>query len=430
MKPPLFKALGDTYAFHWIDAQIDLVMDRLHESRGGDLTAEVEVRCHRDETNQLLHHARLNLISTRSRQEIIRSLAGRIPESEFQWSDALEQACFKAIQRWREGDPVVDLRCVQLRTGSRFLLEPYIEYAGPTVLFADGGVGKSLFGMAIAVSIASGVPTVGNAPADVRPALYLDWEADDDTHARRMRAICAGMNVDVTEARVHYRRQYASLAEAAPHIRKQIAELGIGFVVIDSLGAARGGEPESADSTIRLFNAARSLMVPWLGIDHIGKADAATGQAAAKPFGSIYTHHLSRLTWAGEKVEDFGNGHLIIALSNQKVNNGRPLGRRGYDVEFREDADQNPTLISYRSKSVQDIPGMFARQGQPQQIAEVLRANNRSMLVEDIERALEASGSDMTRDQIRVCLNKHKSLFVVVPDGGRATLWGLRAEGH
>ena len=424
MKAPLRTFLGDTYKFRWADEQVDLLMERLHESKSGDLTAEIEVRCSRDVPNALMHHARLNLISTRSRADVIKALANRVPEHEIDWSAAIEYVCHLAIKQWREGDPIIDLRLVQPREGTRFLLDPYVEHAGATVLFADGGVGKSMFGLSIGAAIASGRQIVGAAPEQPCPVLYLDWESDPETHADRLRAICDGAGIDVSDTPIFYRRQSASLAEAAPHIRRVVAEQLIGFVIVDSLGAARGGEPESADSTIRLFNAARTLGVPWLGIDHVTKNG---GDGQPKPFGSVYTHNLARLTWGMEKVEDFGNGHVIVALTNHKTNNGRPLGRRGYDIEFREDANGRPQMVRYQSKDTREIPQLFGRMKQPQQIAEVLRANRKAMFVDDIQRALEADGVVIKAEQIRVLLNQNKGMFVGMAENGK-TKWGLLAR--
>ena len=427
MNPPVKRFTGDLYAFHWPDEQVDMVLDRLHESRTGDLTAEVEVRCSRDTPKALLHHARVNLISTRSRADLIKALSNRIPEREIDWSAAVEQACHYSLAQWREGEPFIDLRDVPPGEGTRFLLEPYVEHAGATVLFADGGTGKSLFGLAIAVAIASGAPVLGVRSEAVCRVAYLDWESDAETHADRRRAICAGVGISDREAPVYYRRQAASMAESAPHIRRFIAENQIGFAVIDSLGMARGGEPESADSTIRLFNAARTLGIPWLGVDHVTKNG---GEGQTRPFGSIYTHNSARLTWGLEKVEDAGNGKLILATTNHKTNNGKSLGRRGYDTEIREDERGRMTFASYASKDIRDIPGFFDRLGQPQQIAEVLKRNGKATAA-DIQRALEADGVVITAATIKTVLNRKRgSLFVDVGQRGAETLWGLLSRDH
>lgn len=423
MNPPLVKYSPDTYAFRWLEEKVDITLDRIHEARSGILTAEIEVRCSRDIDNALVHHAQMNLVSTQTRTSVVRALDARTPDID--WGAALEMVCHLALRQWREGEPVLDLRCVSPREGSRFLLPPFVEYGGPTILFAEGGTGKSLFGLAIAASIASGEQLLGIAPTRREAALYLDWESDAETHADRLRALCMGQGIAPSLPAVHYRRQAASLAESAPHIRKVIAEKQIGFVIIDSMGAARGGEPESADSTIRLFNAARSLGVPWMGIDHVTKNG---GDVQTKPFGSIYTVNLARLTWRLEQVEEAGNGRVLIAASNHKANNGRLEKRRGYEVEFRSDDDGRPIYVAYQDRDTRDMPGMLPKLPQPLQVTEILRANNGAMPIEDIQRCLEAEGITTQRDTLRMTLNRHKDRFV--PTGeGKAIRWGLRLNG-
>lgn len=425
MKAPEVDFLGDTYVFRWPPDGVELSMERLHEARGGELTAEVTVMSGRDDVSGLLHHARLNLVSTTARQAIVKSLGQRIPDETVDWGGALELACHIAIKRWRDGDPVIDLRRVPARCGSRFLLEPFIEVDGPTILFADGGTGKSMFAMAIGVSIATGLTVFDRPPQTASPVLYLDWEADANTHAERLTSICRGLNIERDIAPIYYRRQFASLAEAAPTIRRHIAELHAGFVIVDSMGAARGGEPESADNTIRLFNAARSLGVPWLGVDHVTKNGSVDGSQPTKPFGSVFTHNLARITWGMERVEDFGDGRMTLVLTNHKTNNGRPVRRHGYEVAFVSKDDQ-PYSVRYVDADVRSMPGMFERLSLPQQIADVLSRMNKPISVADILRCLTADGVTTKVEHIRTSLNRSKGRFVQVPQSD-PPLWGLRS---
>jgi hypothetical protein len=142
-------------------------------------------------------------------------------------------------------------------------------------------------------------------------------------------------------ASVHYRRQTASLEAAAPEIRREAERLGAGMMVVDSLGAARGGEPESADLTIRTFNAARAIGRPWLAVDHVTKA---AGNDSTRPFGSTYSHNLARMTWSMDKAQEEGAEQSTLALVNRKRNNGRPLPRMG--LQMRVESDEDGSLFA------------------------------------------------------------------------------------
>jgi hypothetical protein len=409
---------ADRYRFVWDDAKVQVDLEGLHDSRDG-LTGEIEIDVTDGPTRGHLHHARFNLSSTQARTTLAKALAPR--RSDCDWQGMLEQVCHLALTRHREGDPMIDLRTVDTSARPRFVLDPFLEAGGPTILFADGGSGKTTLAKAMAVSLSTGLPILGATPHRVHKVAILDWETDAEAHAVGLRAICAGIGIEPPV--MYYQRMAASLAESALVLRRKFADLGISYVIIDSLGAARGGEPESADTTIRLFSAARTLGVPWLGIDHVTKS----GTDKTRPFGSTYTHNLARLTWSAEKVQGEDSPRLTVSLTNHKANNGRPARRRGFHIDFVEDHGQ-PTSITFTACNVRDVVATTGKPSQRDQVYAVLKANNGGMLLRDIQGALEAEGIVLTDTVLRAVLNRHKTLFVSVGGTGTATKWGLLAH--
>ena len=245
------------YAYEELDVEVRL--ERFHEDRYGGISAEVAVSAMREPNPGLLHRGRVNLLGSGSRRTFLSGLSSRINgfHNDIDFGAILEQIAAKSVDRYREGEPTVDLREVESDRRPPFILRPFVERSGASLIFADGGSGKSIFAMAIAVSVASGVAVVGEPSGEPQPVLYLDWESDQYAHTERLRAICAASGIPVPP--IHYRRQVSSLSESVNTIRKEVATKGVGLVIVDSLGAARGDEPESAAVTIRLFTAARSL---------------------------------------------------------------------------------------------------------------------------------------------------------------------------
>ncbi len=349
-------------------------------------------------------------MSTQARKTLCGALAQRDPELD--WGAIVEAMCFLARGRYRTGDPAIDMRLMDAAEGPRWLLEPFVERGGPTVLFADGGTGKSLIGLAMAVSIASGHPVLGQPIGEPRAVLYLDFETDPHTLEEHYSAILAGAGITARPP-LYYRRQIASLAESAATIRREVAKLGIGFVVVDSLGAARGGEPESADTTIRLFNAARSLGVPWLGLDHVTKAN---GNNATRPFGSAFTHNLARLTWGADKAQDEGASTTTIALKNHKRNNGRLLPGRAYTVAFESSVDDRLRAVRFRVADLASVPEFAGRlplkrqilhelTGGPVAIADVAEAIGKDIRIVSARIGeLEKAGKIVRHEDKRVAL--------------------------
>jgi AAA domain-containing protein len=347
---PELDVVGDVYRLTW-PCGIEAELDRFSEHDDA-LSAEVTIRSSRPPRPGLLHTARFNLMSTQARKTLASALRER--DDEIDWGALIEGMCFVVRERYRNGEPAVDLRDDIERPAQRWLVEPFVEHEGATVLFADGGTGKSFIALAIAISASSEGSVIGKRHADPRPVLYLDWETSRVTAQERLDAILAGAGIRERPP-IFYRRMSASLVEAAANLRREVAERGVGLVVVDALGAARAGEPESADITIRLFNAARSLGVPWLGVDHVTKAN---GNDSTRPFGSTYTHNLARLTWSADKAQEEGEDTLVVALTNRKRNNGRLLPRRGYRLEFVNASRDELKIVRFHSADLTGVPGL------------------------------------------------------------------------
>lgn len=420
--------LADTYRFTYVAEGVDIILDRFIEERDG-LKAELLVTTNREPAAGLLRQGKINLSSPQSKATAVKALKMRATTGfldDVDFDGIIEQICYRSLARWREGDPFVNLRTVDFQSRSRWLLEPFVEFGGPTVLFAKGGSGKSMFALAIAVSIATGQPLLGMAPTQVCPVLYLDWEADEFTHAERLAAICDGYGIAVPD--LLYRRGVASLAEGAPSLRRNVAANNIGCVVFDSVGAARGGDPASAELTIKLFTAVRSFGIPALGIDHITK-DANSPKE--NPFGSVYTTNMARITWRMETIQAEGSDEAAISLTNMKVNNGRPAKRRGYRAFYESDQDDRLISARWELADLRTLPEFTSTLSQRDQIIAVLQGQGRAMHPNEIVAALSVQHNiEMEENTVRAVLSagakdSPRAKAVFVRDAGAKGLWGL-----
>lgn len=344
---PTLSVHGDLYRLVY-PCQIVVEADRITEHRD-TLTAEFTVYSNRQPSPGLLHSAQLNIMSTQTRRSLVSTLAEREPDLD--WGAVVEAACFLVRETYRNGEPTIDMRTYTPSGRSRWLVEPFLEHGGPTVLFGDGDVGKSFVAIAIAVTAATGVPVLGQVAGESVPVLYSDHENDADTFHERLSAVCAGAGIRELP-RVFYRRAIASLRESASALRREIADLGIGMVVIDSLGMASGGDPQAPDVAIGLFAAIRSLEVPTLAIDHVAK----NATDVSKAFGSVYKHNGPRITWRQDKSQEEGAAELVVALVNHKRNNGVKLARRGYRVQFESENDRLRSVRFCLADLARDYP--------------------------------------------------------------------------
>ena len=394
----------DSYRFSWKEEQVDIIADRLHQEKDG-LKCELTVSTSRAPAAGLLRQGNFNVSSPVTRSQWEKALDQRLPEVD--WYGAMEQLCALSLKRWRDGEPVQDLATVQGRSGVPFLLPPFVVEGATTVLFAEGGTGKSLLALAMGVSIATGIDILDSTATRLGPVLYLDWEWDAESHAERLKAICAGVDIAPPTNLIHYRHEVAPIWEAAPAIRRIVAELGIVFVVIDSLGFARGGEPESADLTLKTFAALRTFGVPILCLDHVAK-NAADKRYS---FGSVYTTNAARMTWRADAVKTEGESRIKIGMSNQKAN-GRFQKPRGFQIDMEIDTDDKLLSAIFTPTDIRDVPGLSKALPLADHIEAILLANRGHMDIEGILQCLDAEGANTTKESVRVTLYRHSTRFV------------------
>lgn len=335
---PEFVPSDYEYRLYWPDFGVRILLDRFYEAKG-ELNCEMVI----DQVVEVggngpaarMHGPRkINLISDRTLNILGNQLVKRL---NVDWDAMFGQMVALSIRQYRDGSPLVDLAEVDLSDESpRFLLPPFIDQHGVTVLVADGGTGKSMTALGMAIAVAAGERVFGEEPTVQQPVVYLDWEADEATHAERLLAICRGARIEPPKGAIYYQKMVSSLAEAVPGLRKRLMDIGAALVVVDSIGMARGGAPESAEETIKLFRALRSLDLPVLAIDHISKESKKNDpSSAADPIGSVYTRNSARLVWSMEGRQIEGRDETVIIFRNSKANFGRKERQRAYRYEFK-----------------------------------------------------------------------------------------------
>lgn len=408
MNPATATYLPDTYRFSWPEEGVEILVDRIMEVKT-DLHCEMTVRTALPFPG-LLRQAKINLSSTRTRSEWVRALTERGVEVD--WYAAIEQACTLAIRHWREGSPFIDLSLVEPSEDDAYLLRPYIVEGAASGIFADGGTGKSLWALAAALSVATGQPVIGPTPSRVCPVLYLDWEWDEDAHAERLQALCRGVGIETpTPGLIWYRREQASINETAPSIRRFIIEQRIGLVIIDSLGFARGGEPESAELTIKTFTSFRTFGVPVLFVDHVSKH--ATDKQHS--FGSVYTRNSARLMWRMD-ADDQEGATKRIGLINTKWNRRYQKPRGLMLITESDPADRlasvifedcDPPLATIRAGGLKDAA------------AAILRQNTEGLSIDDLRMVMEAEGVKTTKNVLAATLSKKSNREIFYPREGK-----------
>ncbi len=281
--------------------------------------------------------------------DIIDRMTDRYPQ--FAWEDMFQEAkLFTLRSIEHQLKPVSLLERVGDNDGPPFLTRPYLAGNGLTILYGDGGTGKSNLALTLALEIASGTRIVSTyVPHQPQNVLYIDYEDAHDTHVDRVLAIASAHSIpEPNVVRIHRTSLMDILAVHTKELVKYVADNEIGFVVLDSLGMACGGDITASEPVIRMGQAIRTLGVPTLGIHHNNKAGL--------PYGSVYIRNMARLMWQAQpRQSPLGDPYDYIYLENDKANNVRRQPVQYLKVKFTNYEDKL-TEIRFEPTDVHGFP--------------------------------------------------------------------------
>ncbi|HEX3034360.1 MAG TPA: AAA family ATPase [Thermodesulfobacteriota bacterium] len=221
-----------------------------------------------------------------------------------------------------------------------WVLEKCIPIRYPTTLYGSGGLVKSYLAQYFAVLTSLGNQTfLGyQFPKDPIKTLYLDWELDMGLMKLRGESIAKGLDLPGIPKGLLYYQPAKSLNKLLPDIQPILEGEGIGFLIIDSLGASMT-DPDRVTGILELFNSLKRLDVAVLVIDHQSKLQFKDNYDTKTPYGSIYKENLSRSVFQMSVLEK-GLGQSTYMLRHKKTNFGENVGDLVFDVRFREDTVQ------------------------------------------------------------------------------------------
>jgi hypothetical protein len=192
------------------------------------------------------------------------------------------------------------------------IVGPLIAGEGVTVLFGDGGTGKSAIGLAACIAKATGMEVIAGLPVrgGQAPALFLDWEHHTRATVRRKAAMYPG------RCAVLYYAPTRCFTDEFDRIDTLVRAEGVGLVVADSIIPALPGRtsPKDAEAAAAFCNPANALQVPMLALGHVTHEQSAD---PTMPFGSRFFHNLARMTWSAKREPDEGH---VVRLVNRKAN--------------------------------------------------------------------------------------------------------------
>ena len=403
---PDLKRLGEDYLLTWPEYQIIMTFHGVYEDKTG-----VHAECTVASTGALgsLLWERVNLTSGTTRQQASKRLTERYGGTGAPpWDDMMLQAAHLVVAAFRDGEPFIKVGQREVREAPRYRIDGMVPESQVTVLFGDGGTGKSYLALAMALAVYGGGDFLGR-PATVGQVLYLDWETSADEIDQRIKALTL---FDPVTPSIGYRRMIRPLADEASRIRQEVDREGYQFVVVDSIGAAVGADPNNAQDVIRCFGAMRALGTTCLAIDHVAKADSE-----GKPYGSAYKYNYARSAWETRKEQLADENTITVALLHRKANNGRLQQPLGIRIEFSGEDEQSAVAVSPTDLRQ---TGLVATLGVPNRILDEL---SRGMLTAE---ALAERLPDINHNTLKVTLSRMFKRGELINAHGQ---WGKAAKG-
>lgn len=419
--PPLFSERAGQLIYTWEKPGVSITLEQVSFNKTG-LHSLISIRSALEGGRKVHGPVKYDLLSTTGRETLIKYLKNRW---EVNWPEILESLTDLVKARLDLGDAPVNLLEYMNRPASKWALWPLILDDQPTIVFGNGGTGKSLLALAAMLTLETEYPYLpGLEPAAGHHGLYLDWEASSYEHGERLNGLLTGLPSKQTLAHQTVEVLHLScagvMANMVTQIKRQVDDRGVTFLIIDSAGLACGYEPEKSEMALGFFGALREIGLPALIIAHQTKGDSR-----GMPFGSIYWHNAARSTWEVKKYQAPGDHILQVGLFHRKSNVGgliRPLG-----FSFKFDSRSTPFMetnkgIGIERVDVLDVPELAESSHTVDRIAGALRGG--AMTVKEIH---ETTG--IKEDTIRKTLDRHQGKrFIEAGTNLGVIKWGLGYE--
>jgi len=364
-----------------------------------------------------------DMTSMSKRREAIDALRKAVLQADY-WHSVIDLACRIAIKAQDDPGDFVELGSVKYDPAAReWLVEGFLPKRQPSIIYADGGTGKSMVALATAMSVAANIPIIDgiSLPSDTGGVLYLDWETDEIELHERMLSITRGLKNDLVpeDFPITYMRCTAPLEALEGKVKQWVDANAGAFVVIDSLIPALDGDANDSETARRFMNTLRSLNCTSLILSHTSKE--------GRLFGSSFWWNLARNVWELKKEQAVGDNYTDLGFVHQKSNNSHKQKTIGVRMKI-EDGETSFTKID-----VLDTRGAIAASvGVKTRIASLLRGSG-ALTVDEIVQELRTADNPITKQAVSMALSRNMydkktntGMFVtIIPVGTNQKKYGL-----
>jgi len=343
LKPQIEEQI-DGYLFRWDDISIKAQRVNLH--RDGKITGDITIQTtHKDYSPILMPSTQINFSAEQTRTRLIKNLNEKF--AQFDWAIIIDELAHYVQQFARQGEPIKELWTYEDVQPPEYLLEPILFKGLPTVIFGEKGAHKSILSLVFYTCLI--LPWHDNplgikVPARSVKPLILDWESEANIVQYQAKKLQEGMGLPSFP--IYYRRCILPLAADIEQIVQHKNEIGAQVVILDSLGAAAGGDLKAAETAMNFYTALRKLKTTALIIGQTSKDEESKRKSI---FGSVYFTYYSRSIWELCKAEPVSDNDVNIALFHKWANLTalqKPIGFTFHYNQNKTEIERTPVNIS------------------------------------------------------------------------------------
>jgi len=248
-------------------------------------------------------------------------------------------------------------------TPINWLLKDAIPFGFPTIIYGDGGLGKSYLGLYLGTLAALGSQTFLGLEFHSEPinVLYADWELNKDEVSDRARKISCGLGLTKPPSNLFYIPVSQGLRKYLPQLRAIVNRERIRLLIIDSLGSSSVDADKFLD-VVQVMNEIKNLGIASVLLDHQSKMQSQDTYDRKSPYGSVYKFNLARSVFqlSSAQYGNINNGdHSPRKLRHTKTNFGRKLDDLFFNIIFDEYKVIFCSMESSEKKDLKIIQGVM-----------------------------------------------------------------------
>jgi len=410
MKPQITEIIGG-YFFEWPEVAITAKASRIHVHQDGHISGMLQIT-HSNGTKsvRLLPTSQFNFSSEVTRTKQANNLKRKVPNLEVEWLDIFDGLGEFIQERELSGTPSIATDTETEYSAPPLLIDPLIYQGHQNIIFGEKGVNKSTIAYALALLLAS---PEWDSPLemaiDSKPltTMVLDWETDQRTFGWYLTRLKRGLGCP--PATVYYRHCRLPLIQDIELIADDVANKGVDLLIIDSLGAAAGGESgelKGSQAAIQFNSALRNL--PNVTTLILGQT-AKGGEGQKSIFGSVYFQYYSRNIFELSVAQENEPGSLNLALFHRDCN----FAEKHKPIGIRIVYENNAINLTRRSVDLADFVGKIK---DTTAILDILKSG-----AKDIGQLQKATG--LKDNVLRVNLSRLKKQGKVI--NLSTGMWGL-----